>query len=443
MKKINDICLQITVVRHGATKYAKQKPRVLQGQCDVDINEEGIEQAKALARRLRKEKYDIIYSSDLLRAKSTVEQILEYHKETPVVYTHDLREQDVGNFQGISWQKCKEILNERNITFDKALEEKGEPSGKFYERVVQFYSYLIDKYVIEANNIQTKTLSRSNTFYSINELSITSFDDLHSLALDDDDESKSNTVSKSSSYSNLASLIKNSSLSHSSSCSNISNINYEHSNPKDILLSKQLQNASLLQTAVQKSVEASNNNTNNNNNKTRKFRMFHILIVTHGGFIKNLMKHLTEELKFKICCDEQIGFPKNTGIYKFSIVNIKYTDTNHSIKDYKWKGKIELMNCVAHLAILTINEKKKEKQLKKEEEERLKELKKDMNYLLNNVLGDIPDDFPGSAPKKAVTTANDSSDDEDITTYSSYIPQPQDNYYASRQFSFPSKSLGW
>jgi len=347
----------------------------------------------------------------------------------------------------MTWQKCKEILNERNMTFDKALEEKGEPSNKFYERVVQFYSYLIDKYVIEANNIQTKTLSRSNTFYSINELSITSFDDLPSLAMDGDDETKSNSVSKSSSYSNLANLIRSTSfksLSNSSSCNNLSNINYEHSNPKDILLSKQLQNASLLQTAVQKSVEASNNNNNNdnNNNKTRKFRMFRILIVTHGGFIKNLMKHLIEELKFKPCCDEQYGFPKNTGIYKFSIVNIKYTDTNRSIKDYKWKGKIELMNCVAHLAILTVNEKKKEKQLKKEAEERLKELKKDCNYLLNNVLGDIPDDFPGSAPKKAVAPADD-SDDEDITTYSSYIPQPQDNYYASRQFCFSSKSLGW
>ncbi|ORX47543.1 phosphoglycerate mutase-like protein [Piromyces finnis] len=437
MKKINDICLQITVVRHGATKYAKQKPRVLQGQCDIDINEEGMEQAKALAHRLRKEKYDIIYSSDLLRAKTTVEQILEYHKETPVVYTHDLREQDVGEFQGMTWQKCKEVLNERNISFEKALEEKGETSEKFYERVVQFYSYLVDKYVIEANNIQTKTLSRSNTFYSVNELSITSFDDLHSLALDDDEESKNNSVSKSSSYSNLANLIKNSSLSNSSSCYSISGMDYDYSNPKDILLNKQIQNASLLQTAIQQNVEACNNK------KTRKFRMFKILIVTHGGFIKNLMKHLSEELNFKPCCEEQYGFPKNTGIYKFSIVNIKYTDTNHSIKDYKWKGKIELMNCVAHLAILTANEKKKEKQLKREEEERLKELKKDSNFLLNNVLGDIPDDFPGSSPKKAIVPADDSSDEEDVTTYSSYIPQPQDNYYASRQFSFPSKSLGW
>jgi len=445
MKKTNDICLQITIVRHAATKYAIQKPRILQGQCDVDINDIGLEQAKVLARRLRKEKYDIIYSSDLLRAKSTVEQILEYHKDTPVVYTHDLREQDVGEFQCMSWQKCKEILNERNITFEKALEEKGEPSNKFYERVVQFYSYLIDKYVIEANNIQTKTLSRSNTFYSLNELSITSFDDLSSLAMDDNDETKSTPISTSSSYSNLANLIKNNNISNNSSTNNLSNINYEHSNPKDILLSK-LQNSSLLQNDTNNNNTNTNTNSNTNTNtntKYRKFRMFRILIVTHGGFIKNLVKHLMEELKFKVCCDEQYGFPKNTGIYKFSIVNIKYTDVNHSIKDYKWKGKMELMNCVSHLAMLTSNEKKKEKQQRKEEEERLKELKKDSNYLLEKICGDIPDDFPGSTPRKVPASANDSSDEEDISTFNSYIPQPQDNYYYSKQFSFPSKSLGW
>jgi broad specificity phosphatase PhoE len=441
MKKINDVCLEITIVRHGATKYSNQKPRILQGQSDTDLNEEGIEQAKALARRLRKEKFDMIYSSDLLRAKTTVEQILEYQTDVPVIYTHDLREQDVGEFQGVSWQKCKEILNERNMTFEKALEEKGEPSNKFYERVVQFYSYLIDRYVIDANNIQTKTLSRSNTFYSINELSITSFDDLQSLALDDDN-TKSNTVSASSSYSNLASLIRNTAISRSSSSNSISNLNSDNNNPKEIIINKPFNQNSLLQAAVQKSVEASNNNGNNNTVKTRKFKMFRILIVTHGGFIKNLMKHLSEELKFQVCCEEQWGFPKYTGIYKISIVNIKYKDVDHSIKDYKWKGKIQLMNCVAHLALLTVNEKKKEKQLKKEEEERIKELKKNSNYLLENICGDIPDDFPGSAPKKAVVQ-DDSSDDEDNIPYNSFIPQPQDNYYASRQFGFPSKSLGW
>ncbi|ORX81979.1 phosphoglycerate mutase-like protein [Anaeromyces robustus] len=457
MKKINDVCLKITVVRHASTKYTKQKPRILQGQCDVDIDEEGIEQAKALARRLKKEKFDIIYSSDLLRAKSTVEQILEYHKDVPVVYTHDLREQDVGKFQCMSWQKCKEILNERNISFEKALEETGEPSNKFYKRVVQFYSYLIDKYVIEANNIPTKTLSRSNTFYSLNELSITSFDDLSNLC-DNDDTTKSNPMSSNSSYSNLVCLLKNTSLSNSSSYNNLSStIDYE--NLKENLSNKQSQQVSLLENAVQNSVDLAksnnfnsnsnsnncddiNNNNNNNNNNiiTRKFKMFHILIVTHGGFIKNLMKHLLEELKFKLVCDEQIGFPKNTGIYKFSIVNIKYRDNDHSIKDYKWKGKIELMNCVAHLALLTITKKKREKQIKKEEEERLKELKKNSNYLLDNICGEIPDDFPGSAPKKI--TNDDSSDDEDMP-YSSYVPQPQDNYYSSQQFKFPSKSLGW
>jgi len=312
-------------------------------------------------------------------------------------------------------------------------------------------------------------------------------DDLHSLTLEDDP--KSNPIGNSPSYSCLSGLLRKSSLCNSSSNTNISGLLRKSSfssidsntnlsdldNPKDILLGKQLQNTSLLQSALQNNINNSlnkNDNSNDSNvddNNTKKYRTFRILIVTHGGFIKNLMKHLIEELRFKPCCDEQYGFPKNTGIYKFSIVNTKYTDGNHSIKDYKWKGKIQLMNCVSHLAILTTNEKKKLKQLKKEQEERLKELKKgNSNYLLDNICGDIPDDFPGSAPKKAPTnnlldnicgdipddfpgsapkkasTKNDSSDEEDvITSCYNYIPQPQDNYYASRQFSFPSKSLGW
>ena len=54
------------LVRHGET--AANVTATLQGQSDVPLNENGLEQARLVGKRLRNTPFDAIWSSDLSRA---------------------------------------------------------------------------------------------------------------------------------------------------------------------------------------------------------------------------------------------------------------------------------------------------------------------------------------------------------------------------------------
>ena len=55
--------MRILIVRHGKTNYNKEKRAA--GLTDIELNEEGIEQAKELRDKLKNEKFDLIISSPL------------------------------------------------------------------------------------------------------------------------------------------------------------------------------------------------------------------------------------------------------------------------------------------------------------------------------------------------------------------------------------------
>jgi len=61
------------LIRHGSTYWNKEGR--IQGHTDNSLDEEGLQQAAAIAERLSGEQWDFIYSSDLLRARQTAEVI--------------------------------------------------------------------------------------------------------------------------------------------------------------------------------------------------------------------------------------------------------------------------------------------------------------------------------------------------------------------------------
>ena len=90
------------LVRHGETDWNVKG--LLQGQTDIDLNKTGIKQAKELAKKLRRIKFAISFSSDLLRARRTAE-IIATEKKIAVKTTTTLRERKFGRFEGAEWRQ--------------------------------------------------------------------------------------------------------------------------------------------------------------------------------------------------------------------------------------------------------------------------------------------------------------------------------------------------
>ncbi|MGN1387895.1 MAG: histidine phosphatase family protein [Bacillus sp. (in: firmicutes)] len=89
----------IGFVRHGITEWNERG--VVQGRSNIPLNEKGKEQALALGKRLaQEEKWDVIISSDLMRAQETANIISEKIGFANVITDERIREIDCGQFEG-------------------------------------------------------------------------------------------------------------------------------------------------------------------------------------------------------------------------------------------------------------------------------------------------------------------------------------------------------
>ncbi|MBU0979951.1 MAG: histidine phosphatase family protein [Nanoarchaeota archaeon] len=90
--------MKLILTRHGETEDNVRG--ILQGQLPGKLTKLGIEQGRKVAQRLKHEKIDVIYSSDLARAADTARLIAEFHPDAPFHLVKELRERDKGRFTG-------------------------------------------------------------------------------------------------------------------------------------------------------------------------------------------------------------------------------------------------------------------------------------------------------------------------------------------------------
>ncbi|WP_018132446.1 histidine phosphatase family protein [Effusibacillus pohliae] len=90
---------EICLVRHGETLWNRQAR--LQGSQDIPLSDIGIEQARTAAAHLSKERWDLLYSSDLSRAKHTAECINQ-RLNVPHYLEPGLRERNYGSLEGMT-----------------------------------------------------------------------------------------------------------------------------------------------------------------------------------------------------------------------------------------------------------------------------------------------------------------------------------------------------
>ncbi len=92
------------IVRHAETKFNVSK--ILQGHLDSSLTKHGVSETKKLGLRFKNINFDLVFSSDLLRAKRTAEIIL-LERELAVQTTAVLRERFYGKFEGKSIETLK------------------------------------------------------------------------------------------------------------------------------------------------------------------------------------------------------------------------------------------------------------------------------------------------------------------------------------------------
>ena len=90
--------VRLYLMRHGET--VDNVNRILQGQTDGRLNDNGLRMAEEASRRMAGEAIDVFFSSDLGRCVDTCRIMARPHGK-PIVQTPLLRERDWGSFTGL------------------------------------------------------------------------------------------------------------------------------------------------------------------------------------------------------------------------------------------------------------------------------------------------------------------------------------------------------
>lgn len=115
------------IVRHGETEFNTKQ--ILSGHSDSPLTQNGINQAKEAANRLKDIHFDDVFSSDLLRARRTAE-IITLEKKLAVKVTQVLRERNFGDYEGKPYSALK-IFNDLIDKLEDAETKKYKASEKF------------------------------------------------------------------------------------------------------------------------------------------------------------------------------------------------------------------------------------------------------------------------------------------------------------------------
>lgn len=132
-----DQVTSVLAVRHGETAWNRETR--IQGQLDIPLSPLGAAQARRLAQALDGQGVEVIYASDLARARQTAEAVAQ-QLGLAVQLEPGLRERGFGLFEGLTWAEIEtrwpaesERWRRRDPQF---AAQGGESLQDFYARAV-------------------------------------------------------------------------------------------------------------------------------------------------------------------------------------------------------------------------------------------------------------------------------------------------------------------
>jgi len=151
----------LTIVRHGQT--SGNVNRRVEGITDTPLNENGLSQAKRAGEWLKDEIFDIVYTSDLKRAKQTASIIV--HENTKIEKDDDnfvelalLRERDFGAAEGISGLELAANAAKEGFKLQKMFLQDYTPEGaETHDDVRRRAESFLDRVCELAKNSDTDT----------------------------------------------------------------------------------------------------------------------------------------------------------------------------------------------------------------------------------------------------------------------------------------------
>ncbi len=136
--------VRLFLFRHGLTDWNEQKK--YQGQQDIPLNNKGCKQAEKAAKCLSDRDIDLIYSSDLKRARKTAE-IINNHHNLNIETKKELREINFGKWQGLTYQEIEEKYPESLKIWNRDPITNSPPAGEtlkeFQNRVEKGFNNII------------------------------------------------------------------------------------------------------------------------------------------------------------------------------------------------------------------------------------------------------------------------------------------------------------
>jgi broad specificity phosphatase PhoE len=129
--------MKLIIVRHGETDH--NVSGIVMGHAAIPLNPRGIAQAERVAQRLQSEQIDVIYASDLERARVTAEHIAAHHPEAQLLVTPLVRERSLGVLEGQHRDTIPPARQKSGLPFHEWKPEQGESMKDMQQRAATWF----------------------------------------------------------------------------------------------------------------------------------------------------------------------------------------------------------------------------------------------------------------------------------------------------------------
>lgn len=151
--------VNLVLVRHGQSQWNLENR--FTGRKDVGLTEKGEQDARTAGELLRRDTFDVAYTSTLKRAQQTLDIILPEcmrgHIHVPVVRTAALNERSYGELEGLNKAEVAQQYSEEQVRLWRRSYDTVPPGGESLrdtsERVIPFFEKEIAPKLKEGQNV--------------------------------------------------------------------------------------------------------------------------------------------------------------------------------------------------------------------------------------------------------------------------------------------------